>query len=83
MLVKNFSDYFLRGTLDIPEIKPIMVTTNDPYGPFGAKGVAETVMIPTAPAVANAIYNAIGVRIRELPITPDKILKALKEKQER
>ena len=83
VLVKNFSDYFLRGTLDIPEIKPIVVTTNDPYGPFGAKGVAETVMIPTAPAVANAIYNAIGVRIRELPITPDKILKALKEKQER
>ena len=47
----------------------------------GAKGIGETVMVPTAPAIANAIYHALGVRIKELPITPEKILKALREKQ--
>jgi len=82
VLARNFSDYFVRGTLDMTEIKPIVVTTNDPYGPFGAKGAGETVMIPTAPAIMNAIYDAVGVRIKELPITPDKILNAFKEKQE-
>ncbi|MFC1938119.1 xanthine dehydrogenase family protein molybdopterin-binding subunit [Chloroflexota bacterium] len=80
VLVGNFSDYFIRGALDLPEIKSIVVTSNDPYGPFGAKGVGETVMIPTSAAIANAVYNAVGVRIKELPLTPDKILKALKEK---
>ncbi|MFC1979411.1 hypothetical protein ACFLVS_00830 [Chloroflexota bacterium] len=80
VLPRVFSDCFVRGALDIPEIKPIVVTANDQYGPFGAKGVGEAVMVPTAAAVANAIYDAIGVRIKDLPITPDKIFKALKEK---
>ena len=56
------------------------VETNDHFGPFGAKGVAEPGLVPTAPAIANAIYNAVGVRIRDLPITPEKILVALKKK---
>lgn len=81
VLCDDFVDYFIRRAPDIPEIKPIVVTTDDPYGPFGAKGLGEAVMVPTAPAIANAIYNAIGVRIKELPITSDKILKALKEKR--
>jgi CO/xanthine dehydrogenase Mo-binding subunit len=49
-------------------------------GPFGAKGVGEPSLIPTAPAIVNAIYDAVGVRICDLPATPDKILAALKEK---
>jgi len=76
----NFRDYKILTSLDIPEIKPVLVETIDPNGPFGAKGVGEAVMIPTAPAVTNAIYNAIGIRFRELPVTSEKILRALKEK---
>jgi xanthine dehydrogenase molybdenum-binding subunit len=57
-----------------------VVETNDPFGPFGAKGIGEPGSVPTAPAIANAIYDAVGVRIKDLPITPEKVLAALKEK---
>ncbi len=76
----NFLDYKILTAKDIPNIEPIVIETDDPFGPFGAKGIGEPGLVPTAPAIANAIYDAIGVRIRELPITPEKILKALKEK---
>ncbi len=76
----QFMDYKLPTTLDMPEIKPILVETDDPVCPFGAKGIGEIVGVPTAPAIANAIYNAVGVRIKELPITPEKVLHALQEK---
>ena len=79
VLVDDFADYFVRRSQDVPEINPIIVTTDDAYGPFGAKGVGEAVMCPTAAAIANAIYDAVGVRIKELPITPAKVLKALRE----
>jgi len=68
--------------MDIPPITPFLIETNEPNGPFGAKGLGEAVLIPTAPAVANAIYDAIGIRFTELPITSEKILKALKERGE-
>ena len=58
-----------------------LVETDDAEGPFGAKGVGEPGLVPTAPALANAIYDAIGVRIRDLPITPEKIVAALAEKR--
>ena len=51
--------------------------TNDPEGPFGAKEAGQGPLLPTIPAVANALYDAIGVRIDEIPITPDKVLRAL------
>jgi xanthine dehydrogenase molybdenum-binding subunit len=57
-----------------------VVETNDSFGPFGAKGIGEPGLVPTAPAIANAIYDAVGVRIKDLPITPEKVLAALKEK---
>jgi xanthine dehydrogenase molybdenum-binding subunit len=57
-----------------------VVETNDPFGPFGAKGIGEPGLVPTAPAIANAIYDAVGVRIKDLPITPEKVLAVLKEK---
>ena len=79
LLTTDFSDYLMFRAPDVPEIKPIIVTTNDPYGPFGAKGLGELGLVATAGMVANAIYNATGVRIKELPMTPEKILKALKE----
>jgi CO/xanthine dehydrogenase Mo-binding subunit len=82
VLTRNFSDFFIRGTLDIPKIKHVIITTNDIYGPFGAKGVGEVVGNPIAAAVSNAIYNAVGIRIKELPMTPEKILHAIKKRQD-
>ncbi len=75
-------DYRIATAKDMPPVESIIVETNDPEGPFGAKGIGEASLIPTAAAVANAVYDAIGVRIKELPITPEKILNALKEKKE-
>lgn len=74
----NFADYKILTPVDIPEIEKIFVETIDPEGPFGAKGVGEMPMVPTAAAIANAVYDAVGVRIRSLPITPEKLLAALK-----
>lgn len=80
VLNPNFGDYALPTVLDMPEIDCIIVETDDQAGPFGAKGMAEPACIPTAPAIANAVYDAVGVRIRDLPVTPEKVLRALKEK---
>jgi 4-hydroxybenzoyl-CoA reductase subunit alpha len=74
-------NYKIPAAPDMPEIESILVETIDPDGPFGAKGMSEATTVPPVPAIANAIYDAIGVRIKELPITPEKILKALKEKK--
>lgn len=78
LLNANLHDYKLPTMLDLPEIQAGAVDSVDPATHVGAKGVGEPPMIPTAAAIANAIYNATGVRIRDLPITPDKVLKALK-----
>ena len=58
------------------------IETHDLEGPFGAKGVGEPGLVPTAPAIANALYDAVGIRIRDLPITPEKVLAAIKAKEE-
>ncbi|WP_372368279.1 xanthine dehydrogenase family protein molybdopterin-binding subunit [Candidatus Uabimicrobium sp. HlEnr_7] len=73
----NFFDYHIHTTIDMPEIVVKFVHTDEPTGPFGAKAIAEIPINGPAPAIANAIYNACGVRIRELPITPEKILQGL------
>jgi CO/xanthine dehydrogenase Mo-binding subunit len=82
--VKNpqFTDYILPTALDVPGIDLAIVEDPAPKGPFGAKGVSEAALLPTAPAIINAIYDAVEVRIRDLPATPVKILTALKAKQE-
>jgi len=80
VLNPSLFDYRLPRAADMPEVENILVETIDPEGPFGAKGMSEATVVPPVPAIANAIYDAIGVRITELPITPEKILKALKEK---
>ncbi|MBI4487827.1 MAG: xanthine dehydrogenase family protein molybdopterin-binding subunit, partial [Deltaproteobacteria bacterium] len=74
-------NYRLPTILDISPMKVMMVESNDPVGPYGAKGVAEPALVATAPALANAIYHAVGVRITSLPVTPQKILAALKAKE--
>ncbi len=76
----NLVDYRLTTALDVPPIKNFLVESNEPNGPYGAKACGQVSNIPTAAALANAIYDAVGVRIKEQPITPDKILKALEEK---
>jgi len=74
----SFLDYSLPTALDTPEeIQSIPIETHDPLGPFGAKEAGEGIQLAMAPAIANAIYDAVGVRIQELPITPDKVLRGL------
>jgi CO/xanthine dehydrogenase Mo-binding subunit len=73
----TLQDYLVPTSLDIPEIAPTLVEHRYRYGPFGAKGMGEAPLIPMAAAIANAIYNATGVRIRELPATPERVLSAI------
>jgi CO/xanthine dehydrogenase Mo-binding subunit len=73
--------YTLMTIKDMPEVESVIVESNDPIGPFGAKGIGEPTLIPTGPAIANAIEDAVGVRITDLPITPEKVYRALKEKE--
>lgn len=78
----NLHDYRICSTLQVPtgdNMKSMTVEVPHREGPFGAKGIGETAMCPTAPAIANAIHNATGVRLTHLPMTPERILKAIKE----
>jgi xanthine dehydrogenase molybdenum-binding subunit len=76
----NFRDYKMLTAKDVIPVEPIIIEEPDGDGPFGAKGIGEPGLVPTAPALANAVYDAIGVRITDLPITPEKILSALRKK---
>ena len=76
----GFLHYALPRAADLPNIRSIMVESADPIGPFGAKAVGELGVNPPPAAIANAVFDAIGVRITEIPITPDKILCALRER---
>jgi 4-hydroxybenzoyl-CoA reductase subunit alpha len=73
-------EYKSPTTLDMPEVFTELVEHPDPRGPFGAKEVGQGPLLPIMPAVANAVYDAVGVRIDEVPITPEKVLKALEAK---
>jgi putative selenate reductase molybdopterin-binding subunit len=75
----SLMDYKVPTSLDLPDIKAFIVETDEPTHPFGVKSVGEVCMDNVAPAIANAIFNATGVRLRELPFTPERVLKALKE----
>jgi CO/xanthine dehydrogenase Mo-binding subunit len=77
----GFAKYILPTSLDVPRINSIIVEDPDPIGPLGVKGIGEPAMVPTIPAVMNAIYDAIGVRITDLPATPERIVEALAEKK--
>ena len=76
----NFRDYKILTANDAIPIDAVIIEDPDPAGPYGAKGIGEPGLVPTAPAIANAIYDAVGVRIKDLPITPEKVLAALKAK---
>lgn len=78
----GFVDYKMPLAPDMPEIKTIILELDpDPTAPFGAKGVGEDPILAIGPAIANAVYNAIGVRFRELPITAEKVLQALRQEE--
>jgi 4-hydroxybenzoyl-CoA reductase subunit alpha len=79
----SFLDYGFPTFLEMPEIEAIEVKTDDPIGPFGAKEAGEGTQLSPAPAIVNAIYDAIGVDFLELPITPEKILDALEAKKDK
>jgi carbon-monoxide dehydrogenase large subunit len=81
ILNDTLADYKVATIKDLPEIVPIIVETYHPEGPFGAKGIGEPAAACTAPAIANAIFDSVGVWIKDLPITPEKVLAALRQKK--
>jgi CO/xanthine dehydrogenase Mo-binding subunit len=82
VLNPNFLEYKIPTAMDMPRMSRVIVESYDDNGPFGAKGVGNSVVINMAPAIANAVYQACGVRIKDLPVTPEKILKGLQEQGE-
>jgi CO/xanthine dehydrogenase Mo-binding subunit len=74
----NLAKYILPTSLDVPRVTSVIIEDPDPIGPLGVKGIGEPAMIPTIPAIMNAIYDAVGVRITSLPATPEKVLEAIK-----
>jgi putative selenate reductase molybdopterin-binding subunit len=81
MLNPNFNYYKIYSTSDLPEIKTILVESYEPTGPFGAKSVSEISINGAIPAISNAIYDAVGIRLRNSPFTPDRVLEALDTKK--
>ena len=81
VLNPSFLDYGLPTAMETPQITSIEVETDDPEGPFGAKESGEGTQLAPAPAIINALYDAIGVRFKTLPVTPEKVLEALKHKE--
>lgn len=79
--VDNFTDYIIPTSADLPQLESVIVEMPDINGPYGAKGFGEMSSNPQPPAIINAIYDAVGVRINDLPATPEKVLAALREKQ--
>lgn len=75
----KFSRYLIPTAMDVVDVENIIVEDPETTAPYGAKGIGEPVTIPVAPAILNAIYDAVGVRITELPVTPERLLKALEE----
>ncbi len=76
----GFSDYILPTVDSIPDIEVIMIEKPSVYGPFGAKGLGEAAILPTAPAIINALSRAIGIRIRHIPATPPRLLTAINKR---
>ncbi|MFZ5967507.1 MAG: xanthine dehydrogenase family protein molybdopterin-binding subunit [Bacillota bacterium] len=74
----RFTNYLIPTAMDMPDLERIIIEDPSSCGPFGAKGIGEPVMVAAAPAILNAIYDAIGIRFYEIPVTPDKVLAALK-----
>ena len=81
VLNPNFSEYKIPTALDMPNVKSVIVESNEPNGPFGAKEVGEGAIMPTIPAILNAVYDAVGVRFTDLPLNPERVLRAIRGKE--
>ncbi len=81
LLTTNLSDYRIYSAPDMPQMETYIVETSDPFGPFGAKAIAEIPIDGMAPAVANAVADAIGVRVNQIPLTPERVLRAIRQAQ--
>jgi 4-hydroxybenzoyl-CoA reductase alpha subunit len=78
----NLAEYKIPTALDMPNLNPIIIESNEPNGPYGAKEVGEGAIMPTLPAILNAVYDATGIRFRELPLTPERTLLAIKARRD-
>jgi len=83
LVTPSFSEYLIPTAMDMPRVQSIILESRSGLGPFGAKGIGEPALTPVAPAIANAVADAIGRRIFELPITPERIVMALREAEPR
>jgi CO/xanthine dehydrogenase Mo-binding subunit len=80
LLNRNFCHYGMPNVIDFPPVEALIVEGEDPYFAYSAKGAAENTNAPTPAAIVNAIYNASGIWINDLPVTPDKVLKAIRDR---
>ena len=80
---ENLHDYLIPSAGDIPPVESILIEDPSPVGPFGAKGIGEQAVIPTAPAILNALHDAIGIRVSKIPATPDRVRAAIVGSAER
>ena len=74
---ENLHDYLIPTVGDMPEIEVIIIEDREPLGPYGAKGIGEPALIPTAPAILGAIHHATGARLTRVPATPERVLAAM------
>jgi len=81
LLNTSFLDYRMPTSLDLPDIETVILETANPNHPFGVRGVGESSIMPPAGAIANALYNAVGIRMTKLPMNPGAVLSKLQEKQ--
>ncbi len=81
-VTENLHDYLIPTFGDVPPIETILIEDAEPQGPFGAKGIGEPALVPTAPAIFNAIHHATGVRMTEAPATPDRVRRAILAKEQ-
>ncbi|MCK5622065.1 MAG: xanthine dehydrogenase family protein molybdopterin-binding subunit, partial [Alphaproteobacteria bacterium] len=80
LVTPSFSEYLMPTSMDMPRVQCILLESRSGLGPFGAKGVGEPAITAVAPAIANAVADAIGVRVHEMPITPERVVRAIREK---
>jgi CO/xanthine dehydrogenase Mo-binding subunit len=80
-LTPNLMTYLIPTALDVPDVATTVLESGEGMGPWGARGIGEPAMVPTAPAVANAVRDAVGVRMTRLPITPERLWRAMQDGQ--
>lgn len=78
-LTTSFAAYLIPSALDVPDVEPLVIESGEGLGPFGARGIGEPPIGPPAAAIANAVHDAVGVRVTRLPITSERLWRALQE----